>query len=111
MSIAATADRLVQPLPYDHGTIWVDRDARRFPPGTILRICDPDALDHTGDLRVHAPYELVVVMEVVSPYRLHIARGQFGTLARSYMPGSLVDSIAESPRGKDRPVYRGFEDL
>lgn len=111
MTIAGTADRLVQPLPADHGTIWVDRDARRWPPGTILRICEPEAIDHTGDLRPAASYELVVVMEVVSPYRLHIARGQFGTEARSYAPGSLVDSIATSPMGKDRPVYHGFEDL
>jgi hypothetical protein len=111
MTIAQSADRLTRPLAPDDPVIWLDGDARRHPEATILRLTEREAIAADGDLRPHAPFELVVVLEVRSPFSLLVARGQFGTTARAYPPGVCVDSIARSPRSSERPVYRGFEDI
>lgn len=110
-SLADTADRMVRSLAADGNEIWLDGGCRRFEPRSVLRLTLAEHVGVDGELRTLVPFELVVVREVRSPYAALVDRAQFGTQARDYPPGSLVDVIATSPRERDRPIYHGFEDV
>jgi hypothetical protein len=103
--------RLVRPTERDSRRLWLDTDARRYQVGNVLRILTPDAITLSGELRANVPFELVVVREVVSPYSIAVDRAQYGTDARHYPPGSLLDRVADTVFRSERPVYHGFEDV
>jgi hypothetical protein len=111
MAVADTADRLARSCGPEERVLWVDRDVRRWPPRTILRLMEPETIGIDGQPKQRAPYELVVVRELVGAFSMLVDRAQFGTDPGTYPAGSFIEAVATSPQERDRPIYRGFEDL
>lgn len=111
MAYIDTAHRLVRPVAKDDTKLWIDGDCGRFPPTTILRILEREAIGADGELRKNVPFELVFVTHVESQFSVLVERGQYGTKAKAYPPGVFIDAVARMPRDSERPVYRGFEDV
>lgn len=94
--------RILRAVGPDEARLYLDGDARRFGPGTILMLLRPEHVTLGAKPAPGAPYELVHVREC-SPFSVEIDRGWYGTVPRAYPTASVVQAIATVPLERDRP--------